>query len=119
MPFAFDVYAFSSTSWLLLLVLQIVAISDGLAILIAMTLYFMDRKHGAPWLVASVFMATQAIVTCFAPSIPLLNTLFQLYASLSPEFMLLIGLGSAILVGYFGRQHGRGTTKSPPQTSPV
>lgn len=100
-------------------VLDTIAISDGLAILFAMTLYFMDRKHGAPWLVASAFMMTQAIVMWFAPSLPLLNTLFQLYARLSPQFMLIIGLGSAILVGYFGWQHGRCPVKSPPQTSPV
>jgi hypothetical protein len=100
-------------------VLDSIAISDGLAILFAMTLYFMDRKHGAPWLVASAFMATQAVVMWFAPSIPLLNTLFLMYARLSPGFMLLIGIGSGILVGYFGWQHGRGPTKSPPQTRPV
>ena len=100
-------------------VLDTIAISDGLAILFAMTLYSMDRKHGAPWLVASAFMATQAIVMWFAPSIPLLNTLFQLYARLSPEIMILTGIGAGALVGYLGWQHGRGPIKSPAQTSPV
>ncbi len=47
-----------------------IVISDGTAIAFAMTLYFMDRKHGAPWLVASFFMALQAVVMWNAPFIP-------------------------------------------------
>lgn len=100
-------------------VLDTIAISDGLAILFAMTLYFMDRKNGAPWLVASVFMATQAVVMWFAPSIPLLNTLFLMYAMLSPEFTLLIGVLAGILVGYFGWQRGGGRKSSPVQASSI
>ena len=42
-------------------------------------LYFMDRKHGAPWLAVSAFMATHVIVMCFASSIPLLNTLLKIW----------------------------------------
>ena len=100
-------------------VLDTIAISDGLAILFAMTLYFMDRKNGAPWLVASVFMATQAVVMWFAPSIPLLNTLFLMYAMLSPEFTLLIGVLAGILVGYFGWQRGGGRKSSTVQASSI
>ena len=100
-------------------VLDTIAISDGLAILFAMTLYFMDRKNGAPWLVASVFMATQAVVMWFVPSIPLLNTLFLMYAMLSPEFTLLIGVLAGILVGYFGWQRGGGRKSSPVQASSI
>lgn len=40
-------------------ILDTIAISDGLAIIFAMTLYFMDRKHGTPWLVASGFIGVQ------------------------------------------------------------
>jgi len=100
-------------------VLDTIAISDGLAILFAMSLYFIDRKHGAPWLVASAFMATQAIMMWFAPSIPLLNTLFQMYAILLPELTVLTGVLAGVLVSYFGWQHGRREIKSPVQTSPI
>ncbi len=100
-------------------VLDTIVISDGLAILFAMTLYFMDRKHGAPWLVASVFMATQALVMWFAPSIHFLNTLFRMYATLLPELTLLIGVIAGMLVGYFGWQRGKYGTRLPVQTNPV
>jgi hypothetical protein len=100
-------------------VLDTIAISDGLAILFAMTLYFMDRKHGAPWLVASAFMATQAVVMWFAPAIPLFNTLFQLYAILSPELTVLTGMLVAVLVGYFGWLRGVRAIRPPVQTSPT
>ena len=100
-------------------VLDTIVISDGLAILFAMTLYFMDRKYGVPRLIASVFMATQALVMWFAPSIHILNTLFQLYAALLPELTVLIGVIAGMLAGYFGWQHGKYGTKLPVQTSPV
>lgn len=100
-------------------VLDTIAISDGLAILFAMSLYFVDRKHGAPWLVASAFMATQAIVMWFAPSILFLNTLFQMYAMLLPELTVLMGVLAGVLVGYFGWQHGRREIKATVQTSPI
>ena len=101
-------------------VLDTIVISDGLAILFAMTLYFLDPKNGAPWLVASAFMATQAVVMWWAPSTPQLNRLFELYAKLPPELSLATGILAGVLVGYFGWQHGRVRTQSPTQaTSPV
>lgn len=100
-------------------VLDTIVISDGLAILFAMTLYFIDRKNGAPWLIASAFMAIQAVVMWFAPSIPLLNTLFQRYAMLAPQLTILMGVLVGILVGYLGWQRGGGKLKPPVQTSPI
>lgn len=101
-------------------VLDTIAISDGLAIMFAMMLYLSDPKNGAPWLVASAFMATQAALMWFAPSIPQLNTLFELYAKLPSELPLATGILAGVLVGYFGWQHGRGRTPSPTRTtSPI
>ncbi|WP_295489889.1 hypothetical protein [Sphingorhabdus sp. EL138] len=98
-------------------VIDVISISNGLAILFAMTLYFMDRKHGAPWLVASAFMAAQTIMMWFAPSTPLLHTLFQFYAMLSPEITVLTGMLAAVLVGYFGWLRGVRPIRPPVQTS--
>lgn len=100
-------------------VLDTIAISNGLAILFAMTLYFMDRKHGAPWLVASAFMAAQAIMMWVTPSMPLLSKLFQFYAMLSPELTIITGMLAAVLVGYFGWLRGIRAIQPSVQTSPT
>ena len=100
-------------------VLDTIVISDGLAILFVMALYFMDRKHGAAWLVASLLMAAQAVVMWFAPSIHLLNTLFQLYAALLTELTVLIGAIAGMLAGYLGWQHGKHSSSLPVQTCPI
>ena len=91
-----------------------IATSDGIAILFAMTLYFMDRKHGAPWLVASCFMGLQAVVMWFAPSIPLLGRLFLAYSTIPLLVTALSGLAAGVLVGWLGWQAG-GQTRMPAQ----
>lgn len=100
-------------------VLDTIVISDGMAILFAMTLYFMDKKNGAPWLVASGFMAAQAVAMWFAPSVPALSILFELYAMLPGGFTLALGISAGVAAGYFGWQHGRGRVAPPARSSSI
>jgi hypothetical protein len=91
-------------------VLSSIAFSDGLMIAFAMTLYLMDRKHGAPWLIASAFMVIQAVLVWFAPSIPGLATMFGAYATLPPSLGIIAGLAAGAAAGWFGWKAG-----SPPK----
>ncbi len=100
-------------------VLDTIAISDGIAVIFAMTLYFMDRRHGAPWLVASGFMTAQAVVMWFAPSVPQLDDLFRLYGAIPQPLTLLAGIMAAVLAGYLGWQHGGSANRRVPQESPA
>ena len=74
-----------------------------------MTLYFMDRKHGAPWIVASFFMALQAVVMWNAPFIPQLGPLFSAYAEIPLALTATLGIAAGALVGWMGWRAG-----SPP-----
>lgn len=100
-------------------VLDTIAISDGIAVIFALTLYFSDRKHGSPWLIASGFMASQAIIMWITPAMPQLNSLFQFYAKLPPELTISAGLLAGILVGYLGWQHGGRSARSAMQATPI
>ena len=92
-------------------VMSSIAFSDGLMILMAMTLYFMDRKHGAPWLVASVFMAVQALFVWFAYAVPGLETAFAAYASIPQGLTLALGLAAGGLAGWLGWEAGKPPAK--------
>ena len=83
-----------------------IAISDGLAIAFAMTLYFMDRKHGAPWLVASCFMGLQAMVMWNAPFVPALGPLFNAYAQIPLAVTAAAGIAAGALAGWLGWRAG-------------
>lgn len=87
-------------------VLSSIAFSDGLMIAFAMALYFMDRKHGAPWLVASGFMAFQAIFVWFAPSIPGVSVAFSAYAGIPDGITLIAGLAAGAAAGWLGWRAG-------------
>ncbi|WP_147291691.1 hypothetical protein [Sphingorhabdus pulchriflava] len=79
-----------------------IAISDGMGIFFAMTLYFLDRKHGAPWLVASFFMGLQAIVMWYAPYIPELGPMFLAYAQIPLAVSASVGVGAGALAAWLG-----------------
>ena len=83
-----------------------IAISDGLGILFALILYCMDRKHGAPWLVAAFFMALQAIVMWFAPFFPELGDLFRTYAQIPLAVTMVAGVLAGVLAAWFGWRAG-------------
>jgi hypothetical protein len=88
-------------------VLDTIAISDGLAIIFAMGLYAMNRKHGAPWLIASGFMALQAVATWFAPSIPLIGSIFGAYAAVPPAITLALGVAAGAAAAWLGWEAGK------------
>ncbi|MBU2588539.1 MAG: hypothetical protein KJ872_10535 [Alphaproteobacteria bacterium] len=96
-------------------VLDVIAISDGLAILFALALYRMDRKHGAPWLVASFFMALQAVLTWFAPSIPILEDIFAAYTTIPEPLTMATGVALGAAAAWFGWEAGKAPRKRAAQ----
>lgn len=90
-----------------------IAISDAMAMAFAMTLYFMDRKHGAPWLVATVFMGVEALVMWNAPFVPQVGPLFLAYAQIPLAITASLGVAAGIAAGLLGWRAG-GTGRRPP-----
>ena len=94
-----------------------IVISDSLGIVFAMTLYFMDRKHGAPWLVASCFMGLQSFVMWFSPFVPELGPLFRAYAQIPLVVTASLGIAAGALAGWLGWRAGG--AKQRPTTQDV
>ncbi|GMN02546.1 hypothetical protein [Erythrobacter sp. MTPC3] len=95
-------------------ILDTIAISDGIMFVFAMALYFMDRKHGAPWLVAAFFVALQAVLMWFGPWISLFATLMNAYAALPVPLTWALGLGLGAGVAWLGWEAGK-----PPRARPA
>ncbi|MCT2557928.1 hypothetical protein N0B51_02915 [Tsuneonella sp. YG55] len=72
-----------------------ILIGDLLMTAFALALYFRNRRHGAPWLVAAAFMMTQAVVMWTVPGNKALGDLFRAYAAI-PAF---VTLTAAALLG--------------------
>ncbi|MFO6446545.1 hypothetical protein ACLBKU_05305 [Erythrobacter sp. NE805] len=88
-------------------ILDTIALSDILACLFALTLFAMNRKYGAPWLVATGFMLLQAAAMWFAPSIPAVRTAFGVYATIPPVNMMVIGVAAGAATAWAGWQAGK------------
>jgi hypothetical protein len=88
-------------------ILDTIVISDVLAILFALGLYWTNRKYGAPWLVAAGFMAAQAVLMWFAPSIPLFHSGFGAYATIPHEATMALGMLAGAAATWFGWQSGK------------
>lgn len=88
-------------------VLDTIVIADGLAILFALGLYAMNRKHGAPWLVAAGFMAAQAVLMWTAPDMPVIGTVFAAYAAIPPAVTMALGVAAGGAAAWFGWQSGK------------
>ena len=98
-------------------VLDTIAISDAIVAVFAMTLYLLDRKNGAPWLVATFFVVLQAVVMWFAPDIGGLNKLFAAYSQIPTSLTVLLGLLAGGLAGYLGWTRGHLPTRSAAKAS--
>ena len=90
-------------------VLDTIAISDTLVALFALALYFANRRHGTPWLVAAGFVSLQAVVMWFAPDMPVLTRLFALYAEVPHGASVGLGFAAGALAAWAGWTRG-GTT---------
>ncbi len=88
-------------------VLDTIVISDGLAIVFALALWAMNRKHGAPWLVAAGFMGLQAAAMWFAPDMPFLGTGFAAYAAIPPGVTLALGVVAGAAAAWLGWGAGK------------
>ena len=100
-------------------VLDTIVISDALVAIFAMALYFMDRRNGAPWLVATFFLVLQAVVMWFAPDMPWLGAAFSAYGEAPPALTIAFGLLAGALAGYFCWTGGRRPSRPVPEVNPA
>jgi hypothetical protein len=98
-------------------ILDTIVVSDGLAIIFALGLYAMDRKHGAPWLIAAGFMALQAAAMWFAPSIPLIGSIFGAYAAVPPGITLALGVAAGAVTVWLGWEAGKAPARRTAATA--
>ncbi len=102
-------------------VLDTIVISNALAIVFALALYFRDRRHGAPWLVAIGFMTLQSIAMWFTPYSPMIANAFAAYTRV-PHWVTLAGaLLAGAAAGVFGwyavpMRRRRAKAEAVPQT---
>ncbi len=88
-------------------VLDTIVISDGMATLFALAMYFRDRRHGAPWLIAAGFMMFQAFAMFTAHRWPGVEEAFTVYAAIPPAVTILAGVLLAAATGWAGWQRGK------------
>ena len=98
-------------------VLDTIVISDGLAILFALALWAMNRKHGAPWLVAAGFMGLQAVAMWVAPDMPLIGAGFAAYAAIPPAVTLALGVVAGGAAAWLGWEAGKLRPQREPATA--
>lgn len=98
-------------------VLDSIAISDAMVVIFAMTLYFRDRKNGAPWLIASLFVGGQAVAMLTANRWPFLNELFYAYGRIPDAVTIMAGLIAGALVARAGWQNIEGAGRKQAATA--
>lgn len=82
-----------------------IAVLDAFAIALAIVLYFADRKHGAPWLIAAGFLIVQSLVAYYPDLIPGFRMFFAAYAQWPASATLTGALLAGVLaagVGWIG-----------------
>jgi hypothetical protein len=94
-------------------VLDSIAISDGFALIVALVLYALHRRHGTPWLVAACFIAVQAVVMWVAPFMPGLEPAFAAYATIPFGLTASAGIVAGALAGWLGWRDGGGGRPRP------
>ena len=82
--------------------LDTIVISNGLVAIFALALYFMNRRNGAPWLVAAFFVLLQSVVMWFAPDMPGLGAAFSAYSQLPHALTVAIGLVAGAAAAWSG-----------------
>lgn len=92
-------------------VLDTIVISDGMVTLFALGLYAMNRKHGAPWLVAICFTSFQAVAMWFAPDLPAIGRAFGVYAAVPAPAMLALGVVAGAAAAWLGLEAGKAPCK--------
>lgn len=99
--------------------LDTIVISNGLVAIFALTLYFMNRKGGAPWLVAAFFVLLQSVVMWFAPDMPGLDVVFSAYSQLPPALTIALGLLAGAAAAWTGWTAGGPGARSPAKLKPA
>jgi hypothetical protein len=83
-----------------------IAISNAIAAAFALVLYFRDRKHGVPWLLAAGFASTQGVVMWIAPHVPQLGPWFSAYAQIPLAVTAVAGIAMGATAGWLGWRAG-------------
>lgn len=88
-------------------ILDTIAISDTMVAGFALVLWWRNRKHGTPWLVAAGFVMAQAAAMWFAPFVPGLAGGFAGYAAIPPGMTLALGVLAGGAAAWFGWEAGK------------
>jgi hypothetical protein len=98
-------------------ILDTIAISDAMVAAFALALWAMNRKHGAPWLIAAGFAAFQGVVMWFAPFVPAITAGFAAYAAIPPAVTLALGIAAGAATAWLGWEAGKTPARPRPATA--
>ncbi len=84
-----------------------IAVLNGFAIVFAIILYFSDRKHGAPWLIATAFLIVQSLVAYYPDLIPGFRAFFAAYSQWPASATLSGGFAAGALAAWVGWRAGK------------
>lgn len=83
-----------------------ILISDLMAAAFALVLYALNRKHGAPWLLAACFTTFQGVVMWNVPFAPQFGPLLGAYAQIPLAVTATLGMALGALAGWLGWRAG-------------
>jgi hypothetical protein len=93
-------------------ILDTILISDMMVAAFALALWAMNRKHGAPWLIAAGFTAFQGVVMWFAPFSPAITAGFAAYAMIPAPVTLACGIAAGAAATWLGWEAGKRRRKA-------
>jgi hypothetical protein len=88
-------------------ILDTIAISDALVAGFALVLWWRNREHGAPWLIAAGFAGVQGVVMWFAPFVPAITAGFAAYAAIPAPVTLALGIAAGGAAAWLGWEAGK------------
>lgn len=94
-------------------VLDTIVIAQAIALAFALVVWLRNRKHGAPWLVASGFIVAETAAMWFAPDVPALGTAFAAYGTVPPGVSLALGVVAAVAATWWGWEAGKLPSRRP------
>ncbi|WP_066531053.1 hypothetical protein [Erythrobacter sp. CCH5-A1] len=98
-------------------ILDTIAISDVLVAAFALVLWWRNRKHGAPWLIAAGFVLLQAVTMWFAPFVPGMAEGFAAYAAIPAPVTLALGVAAGGAAAWLGWEAGKTPARRSPATA--
>jgi len=99
-------------------IMDSIPINNTMMTALALVLYLLDRRNGAPWLLVSAILTVHSLMW-FAPFFEFPGRFLHLYGQVPPAVSLMAGLLAGIAATYFGWQAGKLPERRDPSLVPA